>query len=235
MRTYPDFPELWSRLGPQRYQTTALALAGLAAVALAWSFKVNANLFYVVFLSCSYVILQLLTTRLPLRLGLLAFLVFFLFYSPKQIPALPAESKPMGSQFVGKIVPPGATRSYRFVLAPLRDRKKECGSLQRADVYAYVKFGDDADRAAVLSVDQGSMLGQDQTAFYIGWTILRGHAEFAGELPDQVVVGLHNPGKKPLEIYLGAEVANGRVYPEAVYMKFLTPECLIVAHSNAVD
>ena len=60
MRTYPDFPELWPRFGPQQYQAIAFTLAGLTAVALAWSFRINTNLFYVVFLSCSYVILQLL-------------------------------------------------------------------------------------------------------------------------------------------------------------------------------
>jgi len=234
MRTHPDFPELWPRPGPQHYQAIAFALAGLTAVAVA-SFRINTNLFYVVFLSCSYAILQLVLARLSLRVGLLAFFVFFLFYSPRPIPGFPEESKPMGPQFVGRMVPAGATRSYRFLLAPLRDRKSECGSLQRADIYVHLKYGDGADRTAVLSVDQGRITGQDETLFYLGYTILRGHAEFAVELPDEVVVGLHNPGQKPFEIYLGAEVANGRVYPEAVFMKFETPECLIVAHSNVID
>ena len=222
-------------LGPQQYQATAVALAGLAAVAVAWSFRINTNLFYVVFLSCSFIAVQLLMTRLSLRLSLLAFFLFFLFYSPGRIPAPPEQSKLMVPDLAGKTVPAGATRSYRFLLAPLRDRKSECGSLQRADIYVHLKFGDGADRAAVLSVDQGRITGQDETPFYAGYTILRGHAEFAGELPDEVVVGLHNPGQKPFEIYLGAEVAKGRVYPEAVFMKFETPECLVVAHSHAID
>jgi hypothetical protein len=132
-------------------------------------------------------------------------------------------------------VPAGTTRSYRFLLAPLRDRKKECGLLLRANIHAYVKFGDDTNRSALLSVDQGTITGQDQTPFYVGYTILRGQAEFSGDLPDQLVVNLHNAGTKPFEIYLGAEIAKGRVYPEAVYMNFQTPECLIVAHSNAID
>jgi hypothetical protein len=161
MHTCPDFPELWPRPRPQQHQAIAFTLAGLTAVAAAWSFRININLFYVVYLSCSYVILQLLLTRLPLRVGLLAFFVFFLFYSPRQIPAPPEESKPMGPQFVGKMVPAGATRSYRFLLAPLRDRKRECGSLQRADIHVYLRYGDGADRTAVLSVDQGRILGQD--------------------------------------------------------------------------
>jgi hypothetical protein len=235
MQPYPGFPELWPRAGRQQYQTMALVLAGLAAVAVASSFLINRNLFYMVFLTCSYVIVQMLMTRLPLRLGLLAFLIFFLFYSPRTIPALPEQSKPMGSQYVGRIVPAGATRSYRFLLAPLRDREKECGSLQRADIDVHVKFGDTADRTAVLSIDQGRIEPQDQTSLYLGYVSLHSHVQFAGDLPDQVVVGLHNPGKTPLEIFLGAEVAKGRVYPEAVYMKFQTPACLIVAHSNAID
>jgi hypothetical protein len=236
MRINFDHRELWPHLGGlQRYPTIAFAMAGMAAVAVAWKFQINTNLFYVVYLACSYGIVQLLTTRLFLRLGLFALFLFFLFYSPKQIPAIPEESKLAGPQFIGRIVHAGATRSYRFKLAPLRDRKGECGSQQHADIYVHFKIGDWAEPAPVLSIDHGTISGQDQTPFYAGYTILRGRAEFAGELPGEVVVGVHNPGQKPFEIYLGPEVAKGRIYPEAVFIKFETPECLIVAHSSHVD
>jgi hypothetical protein len=129
----------------------------------------------------------------------------------------------------------GATRSYRFMLAPLRNRQGECGLLQRADIYVHGKHADGEDAAPVLSIDGGSISEQTQSPFHNKVIILRGRAEFAGGLPDEVHVGLHNGGQKSFTVYLGPEIANARVYPEAVFMKFDSPECHIVVHANPVD
>jgi hypothetical protein len=232
MRTYS---ELWPRLGPQQYHTIALTLVGLAATAVAWTLKVNTNLLYVVYLLCSYVAIQIVLTRLSLRLGLLVFFLFFLFYSPKPIPPLPEEIKLGGAQSIPRMLPAGATRSYSFMLAPLRSRKAECGSLERGDIYLHFKPADSTEPSPVVSIDHGTISGQDQTPFYAGYIILRDHAQFAGELPDELRVSVRNQGRKPFEIYQGPEIAQGRVYPEAVFMKFESPECSIVAHSSPVD
>jgi hypothetical protein len=236
MRKYADLPGLWPRLGPQQYQEIVFTLAGLAAVAVAWTFKINTNFLFVVYLFCSYAIVQLLLTRLPLRVGLLALFLFLLFYSPKPIPALPEQNMLAGEpwQSVGRDLPAGATRSYRFMLAPLRSRQEECGSLQRADIYVHGKPAD-GDLLPILSIDGGTISEQTHSPFYNKLIVLRGRAEFAGRLPDEVHVKLHTRGEKPFTIFLGPEIANARVYPEAVFMKFDSPECRIVVHANPVD
>jgi hypothetical protein len=65
--------------------------------------------------------------------------------------------------------------------------------------------------------------------------MLSGRADFTGGLPDDVRVGLHNPGEDPFAIYVGPESTDTRIYPDAVFMKFETPACHIVVHSNPVD
>src|SRR6185295_1946198 len=179
MRNYADRPEVWPRLGPQQYQAIAFTLAGLAAVAVARTFKINTNLLFVVYLSCSYAIVQLLLIRLPLRVGLLAFFLLFLFYSPNPIPALPEQNKLSGEpwQSSGRVLAAGATRSYRFMLAPLRNREGECGSLQRADIYVHGKHADGEDVAPVLSIDGGTISEQTQSPYYNNVIFLRGRAE----------------------------------------------------------
>ena len=207
-------------------------MAGFVAVVLAWAFKTNTNLLYVFYLLCSYVILQLLVTRLSLRVGLFVVFLVFLFVSPK--PRFPEQRTFFSGPSASKILAAGATRSYRFMLAPLRERQAECGSLQRADIYVHGKHVDGPDRAPVLSVDQGTVSDQKLSPFY-AYVMLSGRADFAAGLPDEVRVGLHNPGQNPFAIYLGPESADARVYPEAVFMKFETPACHIVVHSNPVD
>jgi hypothetical protein len=237
MRNYAGLPELWPRLGSQRYQAIVFTLAGLAAVAVARIFTLNTNLLFVVYLSCSYAIVQLLLIRLPLRLGLLALFLFFLFYSPNPIPALPEQNKLSGEpwQSRGVDLAPGATRSYRFMLAPLRSRQGECDSLQRAEIYVHGTLAAGEDAALVLSIDGGTVSEQTQSPFLGKLTVLRGRAEFSGTLPDEAHVRLHNRGQKSFAIYLGPEIANARVYPEAVFMKFDSPKCHIVVHANPVD
>lgn len=228
---------MWPRPSPQQYHAIVFTLAGLAAVIVAAIFKINTNLLFVVYLSCSYAIIQLLLTGLPLRVGLLALFLFFLFYSPNPIPAVPEQNKISGEpwQSRGVDLAPGATRSYRFMLAPLRSRQGECGALQRADIYVHGILAAGEDAALVLSIDGGTVSEQTQGPFLGKLTVLHGRAEFAGPLPDETHVRLHNSGPKTFTVYLGPEIANARLYPEAVFMKFDSPKCHIVVHANPVD
>lgn len=214
----------------------AFTTAGLAAVALSWVFDVNANRLYLTYLLCSYIIVQLLMTRLSLRVGVLVFFVWFLFYSPSPIPALPDYRLAGGPpQPVGKILPAGATRGYRFMLAPLHDRQGECGALQHADIYVQGRHMDGDDFVPVLTIDSAAISDSTRRPFYGEFVELRSRAKFASELPGEARVELHNPGQKPFSIYIGPEVSRTRIYPEAVFMTFDTPRCRIVVHASPID
>jgi hypothetical protein len=218
-------------------QTIVFVITGLAAVALVWGTGRNANLLYITYLTCSYIILQLVISPLSLRFAALVPFLFFLLYSPRPIPAFPEETKISGGPWQpnGTVLPGGATRSYRFLLAPLRARQPACGTLQRADIFVHGKPADGDTIAPVLSIDNGTIVGQSQSPFYNGLIILHGRAEFAGALPGEARVELHNRGREPFSIFRGPELAGGRVYPEAVFMTFDSAECHIVVHANPVD
>jgi hypothetical protein len=210
-------------------RTLFFALAGVGAAVAAWHTEWNRNLWYLVYLCCTYLAVQLLTRKAYAQATAFFLFLFFLVYSPDPPPDLPEVQETFSFQTAASI-PPGATRRYRFKTEALRSRQSECGPLQNGDIYVQ-----GLNLAPVLQAEPGVISDQVFEKFYPPLMLLHARIELPAELPSTIRVSLANPKDEPIAVFRGPELSKGRLYPDAVYLIFSTRSCVLVLHAQPVQ
>jgi hypothetical protein len=203
-----------------------LGAAGLAILIATWSRGFNVNLFYLTYLGCTYLAAIILLRPVKARIAALGGLMFFAFYAPDPAPPLPPEPITFKT---GTIVPPGTSRSYRFMTAVLRERQADCGSLRRGEVHIQGE-----SLVAGLRGDHGSISDQQIRPFYI-MQRLDAALDLSPEIPKEFRLSLDNGSSAALTIFRGPEISGRDLYPDAVYLIFRNERCVVVLHGNALE
>jgi hypothetical protein len=213
----------------QRGRTILFTLAGLIAATAAWRTGQSIHLLYLAYLFCTFAIIQILATGFRIRLVTLILFLFFVFYAPGTTPSVP-EVKESFTAETATVIKEGGNRSYRFRLAGLIERQRDCGPLQRADVYIQGRRLNLA-----LTADHGVISNQTVTSFYEPLNLLYAQLDLASDLPTELSLSLTNLEHDPVKILRGPEIAGSRSYPDAVYLIFNTPKCVVVLHSQRLE
>ena len=192
---------------------------------VAWGTGQNVNLFYLVELSCTYIALLILIHQPSFRFGIFILVLFFVFYSPNPAPSRPAVREVLTE---GLVVLPNTQQTYRFLVNGLADRQTECGLFQHGEVHIQ---GENLT-SLKLQADRGLISQQEIKPFYRE-SRLKARLEFPGQFPPKELrLVLLNSQQDQAIVRRGAEISGSTIYPDAVYLVFVTDRCVLVFHGR---
>ncbi len=217
----------WTALASSPYLSAA---AELIVCTAAWAARRNTNGFYVILLTTTYIFFQFVLGSIRTRIMSQILLLFFLLYLPHPRPTMPKVVEDVANRQNFRVIPPGGSRDYRFMLQGIRDHAPQCGPMQAGELFIQgTRLDGVALRATNVQIAQ-----QKSTLFYPPDPVarLRAHMGFPSGIPAELNVTLLNTANVPMTVMFGPEISGQTIYGEAVYMRFQNDKCVIVLHST---
>ena len=152
---------------------------------------------------------------------MLAVFVAFTFYSPSFSPPRELPIDPVR-------LAPGTSRTYRFDLKVLVQRKKDCGAIGAGNIYIQ---GLQLD-GMTLRAGHASFANRKIDSLY-GFEVLHARPEIPTNYLGVLLVTLSNTGNQTITLNRGPEMAAGKKYFDAVYMIAANDRCWIVIHPKS--